>query len=101
MNTPQDISSQAISTISFHRDYVKVIPLTIDATPLNYNPFLPDTQNNSLNSTVIHNENLNGTRNFTQQDIQHHQTSYMKKSSKQQQQLQQLHNKVFHQYTLI
>ena len=31
---------------------------------------MPDTQNNSLNSTVIHNENLNGTRNLTQQDIQ-------------------------------
>ena len=27
-------------------------------------------QNNSLNSTVIHNENLNGTRNLSQQDIQ-------------------------------
>ena len=67
---PQSISSQAISTISYIRDYVKVIPLTIDATPLNYNTFLPDTQNNSLNSTVIHNENLNGTRNLTQQDIQ-------------------------------
>ena len=37
---------------------------------MNYNTFLPDTRNNSLNSTVIHNENLNGTRNFTQQDIQ-------------------------------
>ena len=70
MNIPQDISSQAISTISFHRDYVKVIPLTIDATPLNYNTFLPDTRNNSLNSTVIHHKNLNGTRNLTQQDIQ-------------------------------
>ena len=69
-NIPQAISSQAISTISFHRDYVKVVPLTIDATPLNYNTFLPDTRNNSLNSTVIHNENLNGTRNLTQQDIQ-------------------------------
>ena len=67
---PQSISSQAISTISYIRDYVRVIPLTIDATPLNYNTFLPDTQNNSLNSTVIHNENLNGTRNLTQQDIQ-------------------------------
>ena len=64
------MSSQAISTISFHRDYVKGIPLTIDATPLNYNTFLPDTQNNSLYSTVIHNENLNRTRNLTQQDIQ-------------------------------
>ena len=70
LNIPQAISSQAISTISYHRDYVKVIPLTIDATLLNYNTFLPDTRNNSLNSTVIHNENLNGTRNLTQQDIQ-------------------------------
>ena len=70
INIPQSISSQAISTISYHRDYVKVVPLTIDATPLNYNTFLPDTRNNSLNSTVIHNENLNGTRNLTQQDIQ-------------------------------
>ena len=69
-NIPQSISSQAISTISCQRDYVKVVPLTIDATPLNYNTFLPDTRNNSLNSTVIHNENLNGTRNLTQQDIQ-------------------------------
>ena len=71
LNIPQDISSQAISTISFHRDYVKVIPLTIDATPLNYITFLPDTQNNSLNSTIIHNENLNGTRNLTQQAPSH------------------------------
>ena len=39
-------------------------------TPLNYNTLLPDTQNNNLNSTVIHNENFNGTRNLTQQDIQ-------------------------------
>ena len=44
INIPQAISSQAISTISYHRDYVKVIPLTIDATPLNYNTFLPDTR---------------------------------------------------------
>ena len=49
---------------------MRVVPLTIDATPLNYNTFFPDTRNNSLNSTVIHNENLNGTRNLTQQDIQ-------------------------------
>ena len=70
INIPQSIPSQAISTISFIRDYVRVVQLTIDATPLNYNTFLPDTRNNSLNSTVIHNENLNGTRNLTQQDIQ-------------------------------
>ena len=69
-NFPVDISSQAISTKSFHKDYIKVIPLTIETTPLNYNTILPDAQNNSLNSTVIHHENLNGTRNLTQQDIQ-------------------------------
>ena len=97
INIPQSISSQAISTISYHRDYVKVIPLTIDATPLNYNTFLPDTRNNSLNSTVIHNENLNGTRNLTQQDIQTPSLFINEKLSKQ----QQLHNKVFHQYTQI
>ena len=70
LNIPVDISSQAINTISIHPEYVKIIPLTIDATPLNYNTFLPDTQNNRLNSTVIHHENLNGTRSLTQQDIQ-------------------------------
>ena len=37
---------------------------------MNYNTFLPDARNNTLNSTVIHNKNLNGTRNLTQQDIQ-------------------------------
>ena len=30
LNFPADISSQAISTISFHQDYVKTIPLTND-----------------------------------------------------------------------
>ena len=70
INIPQSISSQAKSTISYQRDYVRVVPLTIDATPLNYNTILTDTRNNSLNSTVIHNKNLNGTRNLTQQDIQ-------------------------------
>ena len=57
-------------TYKSNSNTIKVIPLTIDATPLNYNTFLPNTRNNSLNSTVIHNENLNGTRNLTQQDIE-------------------------------
>ena len=71
LNIPTDISSQAISTISIHKDYVKVYPLTTDATPLIYNSFLPDRMgNNSLNSTLIQQENLNRTRNFTHQDIQ-------------------------------
>ena len=71
LNIPTDISSQAISTISFNKDYVKVYPFTTDATPLNYNSFLPDRiVNNSLNSTLIEQENLYGTRNLTQQDIQ-------------------------------
>ena len=66
LNIPTDVSSQAISTISFNKDYVKVNPLTTDATPLNYNSFLPDRiGNNSLNSTLIQQENLNGSRNLT------------------------------------
>ena len=49
----------------------KVISKSIDATPLNYNSFLPDRrQYNSSNSTLVQQENLNGTRNLTQQDIQ-------------------------------
>ena len=71
LNIPIDISSQAISTITIHKDYVIVIPLTTDATPLNYNSILPDrSQNNSLNSSLVQQENLIGTRNLTQQDIQ-------------------------------
>ena len=71
LNISKDISSQAISTISIHKDYVKLFPLTIDATPLNYNSFLPDRrQNNSLNSTLVQQENLSGTKNLTQKDIQ-------------------------------
>ena len=53
-----------------HNVYVKVYPHTIDATPLNYNTFFPDRAgNNSLNSTFIQQDNLNGTRKLTQQDI--------------------------------
>ena len=38
---------------------------------MNYNSILSDRrQNNSLNSTLVQQENLNGTRNLTQQDIQ-------------------------------
>ena len=71
LNIPIDISSQAISTKAIHKDYVKVIPLTTDATPLNYNSILPKRrQNNSLISTLVQQENLNGIRNLTQQDIQ-------------------------------
>ena len=45
--------------------------LRTDATPLNYNSFLPDRiGNTSLNSTLIQQENLNETRNLTQQIIQ-------------------------------
>ena len=65
------MSSQAISTISIHKDYVKVYPLTIDATPFKYNSFFPDRAGNiSLNSTFITQDNLNGTRNLIQQNIQ-------------------------------
>ena len=49
---PTDISSQAITTISINRYYVRITPLTIDATPLNYNSTLTDREGNyRLNST--------------------------------------------------
>ena len=71
LNIPIDISSQAINTIFFHKNYVKVISFTIDATLLNNNSFLTDRiENISLNSTIVHQKHLNGTRNLTQQDIQ-------------------------------
>ena len=44
INIPTDISSQAISTISINKDYVRVYPLTVDATPLNYNSFFAKEQ---------------------------------------------------------
>ena len=70
-NIPTDISNQAISTISINQNYVRVYPLTVDATPSNCNSFFPErTGNNSLNSSFINNDNLNGTRNLTQQDLQ-------------------------------
>ena len=68
---PTDISSKVISIFSINKDYVRVYPLTVDATPLNYNSFFPErVGNNSLNSTFINNDNLSGTRNLTQQDLQ-------------------------------
>ena len=58
-------------TLSIHKDYVRVYPLTIDATPLNYNSFFTErAEINSLNSTFKNNDNLNGARILTQQDIQ-------------------------------
>ena len=68
---PTDISSQVITTVFINRDYVRKTALTIDATPLNYDSLFTDrTGNNSLKSTFIDQEILNGTRNLTQKDIQ-------------------------------
>ena len=39
INITTDIPSTAITTISVQKDYVRSTPLTIDATPLNYNVF--------------------------------------------------------------
>ena len=66
------ISSAAIATVSVHKDYFRVNPLTIDATPLNNNTLFNDrTSKNSFNSTCIDTqETLNGTRNLTQQNFQ-------------------------------
>ena len=69
---PTKISNQAIATIFINKDYVRITPLTIDATPLNYNALFTDrTGNNSLKFTfIITQENINRTRNLTQRDIQ-------------------------------
>ena len=42
INITTDIPSAAVSTNSVHEDYVRVIPLTIDATLLNYNTIITD-----------------------------------------------------------
>ena len=99
LNFLVDISSQAIDTMYIHPDYVRIKPLTIDATPLKYNTFLPDTQNNSLNSR-IHHENLNGTRNLTQQGIQTS-SHFINEAIVHTTVFTQLHNKVSHQYIQI
>ena len=67
-----DISSAAITTISVNRELVKITPLTIDASFLNYNTIFTDkTGNNSSKSTFKNTqENLNGRRNITKQGIQ-------------------------------
>ena len=71
INIPTDISSRAITTVSINRNFVRITPLTIDATPINYNSIFTDREgNNSLISSFINQENLNGTRNLTQQDNQ-------------------------------
>ena len=72
INIIADVSSAAIATVSVHKIYLRVIPLTIDATPLNNNKLFNDrTGNNSLNLTfIIKQETFNETRTLTQQDIQ-------------------------------
>ena len=73
LNIPIGISSQAISTIFIHKDYVKVFPLTIDATTLNYNSFEPERrQNISLNSTLVQQENLNELETLHNRIFKHH-----------------------------
>ena len=42
INILTDISSQVISTVSINKNYVRVHPLTVDATPLNYNSLFPE-----------------------------------------------------------
>ena len=66
INILTEISSQAITKTSINRGYVRITPLTNDATPLNYYSLLTDRPgNNSLNSTFnITQENLNGTKNL-------------------------------------
>ena len=71
-NISNDISSAAIATVSEHKDSLRVIPLTTDNTPLNYNKTFNDrTSNNSLISAYFNTqETFIGIRNLTQRDIQ-------------------------------
>ena len=71
IDIPTDFSSEAITTVSISRDYVRITPLIIDATLINYNSVFTERARNSreINSKFINQENLNGTRNLTQQDI--------------------------------
>ena len=70
INIPTDISSQALTTISVNRVYVRITPFTIEATPIKYNSIFTEREgNNILNFTFINQEFLIGTRNLTQQDI--------------------------------
>ena len=63
---------------------------------MNYNSFLPDRrQNNSLNSTIVQQENLNGARNLTQQDIQ---TPSHFINEEIVETIVTTHNKIFYQY---
>ena len=68
-NIPNDISSPAKNTVFVHKEYLRVTPLTIKASPLNFNTILNDkTSSKSLNLTFINTqETLNGTGNLTQQ----------------------------------
>ena len=73
INIPTDISTQAISTISINKDYVRVYPLTVDATPLNYNSFFHERKGiNSLISTFVYNDKIKGIRNLTQKNNKPH-----------------------------
>ena len=71
INIPTDFSSQVFTTISINKDCVRLTPLTLDATPINYNSVFIDREgNDSLKATFNNQESLNGTRNRTQQKIQ-------------------------------
>ena len=85
--------------MSVHKDYLIKTPLTIDATPSNYNVRFTDrTGNNSLNFTINNTqETLDGTRNLTLRDIQI--TSHFI-DEKKLNQCRQRHNKAFHPFTL-
>ena len=61
INIPTAISSQATTTIAIKRDYVRITPLTIDATPINNNSIFTDREENiSSKSLFINQENSIG-----------------------------------------
>ena len=71
ISIPTDLSSTAITTVFVNKNYVRITPPTIAATPLDYNAIFTDrTGNISLNSTIIiTQEKRYKTKIFTQHNI--------------------------------
>ena len=66
VNTPNDISRAAVTTVSVHEVYLRVAPLSIDATPLNYKTTFKNKKSNNTSTFLNTQETFNGTRNLTQ-----------------------------------
>ena len=53
-NIPYDFASAAIATVSVQKDYLRVILLTIEATPLIYNTIFNDRTSKNTQETLMY-----------------------------------------------